>query len=320
MIGVAAVPHQVLALSESLSITTEPQSKRTLGRVAGSKEPVVTLEGANAVKPVSQIPETHTWPVPQASLQALQCASPPRAVSQPVASRPSQSSKPASQAPIWQAPVAQLASALGSRPEASPQGAPQALQSARVWRLVSQLWPSPSQSANGALQDSAVQTPPAQLSSAVWGSSQGTAQAPQSLRVSSGVSQPLSASSSQSPKPGSQAVSSQLPVAQLVRAWASWHVLSHSLQLTPPVHPLPPASAEPPVELPAAELPAAPPDPDAAPPDPDAVPAAPAHADPEQGSGGPVEPPAPAATREGCRSTPRLQLESTTPVQKPSLP
>src|SRR5258705_8571949 len=88
--------------------------------------------------------------------------------------------------------------------------APQLL--ASVARLTSQVPPTPSQSAVGAVQVALEHTPPLQDDLA-----QGTPQPPQSVSVSSGVSQ-LVPSWLQSPKPWTQSLTLHAPVAQVAVA------------------------------------------------------------------------------------------------------
>jgi hypothetical protein len=75
-----------------------------------------------------------------------------------------------------------------------------------------------------------VQVPVAQLSVALL-NAQAVLHAPQCVSELSGVSQPLFALASQSPKPGLQATFTQLPEAQLATALARSHSVPHAPQL-----------------------------------------------------------------------------------------
>lgn len=139
-------------------------------------------------------------------------------VSQPFCAAPSQLAKFALHVPTAQLAVLQLAVALGSWPFVSPQRALHAPQCASALKLCSQVVPSPSQSALPLGQGANEQTPPEQVRLSL--APQTEAHAPQLASVLSAVSQPSIKSVLQSPKPGSQLVKVQLPVAHDADAWS----------------------------------------------------------------------------------------------------
>jgi len=161
-----------------------------------------------------------------ATLHAPQSVVVASEVSQPDASLPSQSPNPPPQLPMRQVPVAQVAAALArEHPE------PQAPQLTSVVRGVSQPLPATmSQSPKPVSHELQVHVRLEQSATA-WDLAHTTPQPPQSVSVSSAVSQPFDAIMSQSAKPRSHAATAHDPLRQAGVACGSAHALPHAPQL-----------------------------------------------------------------------------------------
>jgi hypothetical protein len=183
--------------------------------------------------PVSQLAMPHT-PLPQVAVafERLQpMPHPPQFivvridVSQPVASMPSQSSKPVTHVPMRHVPLVQSAIAL-----ARTHGAPQLPQSVVVRSEVSQPFTTlPSQFDQPASQVVIVHMPVEQSPVARDGA-HGTPHAPQLVSVLVRVSQPFDVMPSQLPNPGRHSTSVQMPAAHEATAFGNVQVTPHAPQ------------------------------------------------------------------------------------------
>jgi len=193
----------------------------------------------------------------QPALHAPQFVSDVSAVSQPLASIPSQLPYPGLQVTIWQLPVPQLAVAL-AREHPTPQPPQLASEVSAVSQPFSAFM---SQLPNPVLHAPSTQLPVAQLAVA-FARAQATPHVPQFAVVVRGASQPFAAFMSQLPNPALHAPSTQLPVAQLEVAFERVHDVPQVPQLAAVVsgasHPLAAARSQfpkPALQLSSAQLP-----------------------------------------------------------------
>ena len=217
----------VSQLSDALARSHRTPHAPQLVRVVSAVSQPLTSTPSQLAKPASQPAVWHD-PVAQVSgplarehsrLHSPQSVTVRRLVSQPLAARPSQSSKPLRQLETVHTPVVQ-----SPRPLVGAQATPQPPQLVLVVVGVSQpLAALPSQSDQPVLQLAMPQVPPSQSPTAFAGA-HATPHAPQLASVSSEVSQPLESNPSQSSKLASHVSTRQLPAAQTSELFARLHV------------------------------------------------------------------------------------------------
>jgi hypothetical protein len=146
-------------------------------------------------------------------------------VSQPVASRPSQSSKPVTQVPTRHMPLEQSAIAL-----ARTHAVPQLPQSVVVRSEVSQPFATLASQSDHPASHVVIVHMPVEQSPVPRDGAHGTPQAPQLVSVFVRVSQPFDVTPSQLPNPGRHSTSVQMPAEHEATAFANVQVTPHAPQ------------------------------------------------------------------------------------------
>jgi hypothetical protein len=215
--GVPHAPQSVAVVSGASQPLTAPRSQL----------PKPELQPSSVQLPAEQL--AVAWARVHAAPHAPQLASVSSEVSQPLAAIESQSAKPALQEAVSQFPAAQVGVA-----SARVQAVPHAPQLVSVVRVDSQPLDSfRSQLPKLELHVVSAQVPVAHVE-APLGREHAVPQEPQLASVVSGVSQPLEATRSQSPKPASHETTRQIEPLQLAPAFGGSHTVPQAPQFASP--------------------------------------------------------------------------------------